>query len=284
MKLLPTKTSPLEDDDLVEEEAIEVNKTKSLGNDLEDKSLENNEIINIKELKSHPLDNVIGNLNQRTLRSQAQDKSIFIVFFHHRTANSNDALQDDNAFRSFFGEEHQTFKLKMFHNLDQLRLQLERENLHGVNAKTCLQALRTPVQGIYLASKGWLDQSLKTTCIQQIRDLKLSCKEEDRTICVKQLMLGWLSPDKLVGHKPTKQDTSSSLGNYTTHVVDADIGPVNDQVPFAEEYHKESYGSNDMVYAYYLEDVGNGTRQNQDSNHRGYGLTEHMHSMLYTKT
>ncbi|GKD52619.1 hypothetical protein Tco_1281595 [Tanacetum coccineum] len=47
------------------------------------------------------------------------------------------------AFRSFFGEEHQTFKLKMYHNLDQLRLQLERENLHGVNAKTCLQALRT---------------------------------------------------------------------------------------------------------------------------------------------
>ncbi|GKF91231.1 hypothetical protein Tco_0274932, partial [Tanacetum coccineum] len=43
------------------------------------------------------------------------------------------------AFRSFFGEEHQTFKLKMFHNLDQLRLQLERENLHGVNAKTCWQ-------------------------------------------------------------------------------------------------------------------------------------------------
>ncbi|GKD34017.1 hypothetical protein Tco_1249526, partial [Tanacetum coccineum] len=42
------------------------------------------------------------------------------------------------AFCSFFGEEHQTFKLKMFHNLDQLRLQLERENLHGVNAKDLL--------------------------------------------------------------------------------------------------------------------------------------------------
>ncbi|GKA18622.1 hypothetical protein Tco_0698537 [Tanacetum coccineum] len=34
------KTSPLEDDDLVEEEAIEVNKTRPLGNDVEDKSLE----------------------------------------------------------------------------------------------------------------------------------------------------------------------------------------------------------------------------------------------------
>ncbi|GJU47298.1 retrovirus-related pol polyprotein from transposon TNT 1-94 [Tanacetum coccineum] len=56
----PPKTSPLKDDDLVEEEANEVNKTKPLGNYLEDKSLENNEIINIKESKSHPLDNVIG--------------------------------------------------------------------------------------------------------------------------------------------------------------------------------------------------------------------------------
>ncbi|GJW10115.1 retrovirus-related pol polyprotein from transposon TNT 1-94 [Tanacetum coccineum] len=55
----PSKTSPLEDDDLVEEEAIEVSKTRPLGNDLEDKSLKNNEIINIKESKSHPLENVI---------------------------------------------------------------------------------------------------------------------------------------------------------------------------------------------------------------------------------
>ncbi|GJZ22087.1 retrovirus-related pol polyprotein from transposon TNT 1-94 [Tanacetum coccineum] len=55
----PPKISPLEDDDLVEEEAIEVSKTRPLGNDLEDKSLEINEIINIKESKNHPLENVI---------------------------------------------------------------------------------------------------------------------------------------------------------------------------------------------------------------------------------
>ncbi|GKE99374.1 hypothetical protein Tco_0022725, partial [Tanacetum coccineum] len=34
--------------------------------------------------------------------------------------------------------------------------------------------------------------------------------------------------------KSDKHDTSSSSGNYLTHVVDADIRPVNDQVPFAE--------------------------------------------------
>ncbi|GJU22409.1 hypothetical protein Tco_1155751 [Tanacetum coccineum] len=55
----PPKTSPLEDDELVEEEAIEVSKIKPIGNDLEDISLENNQIVNIKESKTHPLENII---------------------------------------------------------------------------------------------------------------------------------------------------------------------------------------------------------------------------------
>ncbi|GJZ01176.1 hypothetical protein Tco_0519137 [Tanacetum coccineum] len=47
------------------------------------------------------------------------------------------------AFLAFFGKDHQTFRLKTFYNLDQLRLQFERENLHEVNAKNCLEVLRT---------------------------------------------------------------------------------------------------------------------------------------------
>ncbi|GJS02777.1 hypothetical protein Tco_0319285 [Tanacetum coccineum] len=76
----PPKTSPLEDDDLVKEEAIKVSEKKPLGNDVEDDILENDKIVNIKESKSHPLENVIENLNQRTLRSQAQDKIIMEYF------------------------------------------------------------------------------------------------------------------------------------------------------------------------------------------------------------
>ncbi|GJV54918.1 hypothetical protein Tco_1455923 [Tanacetum coccineum] len=64
----PSKTSPLVDDDLDEEEAIKVTKKKNLENDIEDETLEVYEIVNIKKSKNHPLDNVIGNLNQRTLR------------------------------------------------------------------------------------------------------------------------------------------------------------------------------------------------------------------------
>ncbi|GKA95654.1 retrovirus-related pol polyprotein from transposon TNT 1-94 [Tanacetum coccineum] len=67
----PSKTSPLVDDDLDEEEAIKDAEKKILENDIEDETLEIDEVVNIKESRNHPLENVIGNLNQRTLRSQA---------------------------------------------------------------------------------------------------------------------------------------------------------------------------------------------------------------------
>ncbi|GJY74944.1 hypothetical protein Tco_0479375 [Tanacetum coccineum] len=70
------KTSPLEDDDLVTEEAIEVSKTRPLRNDLEDKSLENTKIINIKESKSHALENVI---EPKNINEALKDESCIIA-------------------------------------------------------------------------------------------------------------------------------------------------------------------------------------------------------------
>ncbi|GKA01299.1 retrovirus-related pol polyprotein from transposon TNT 1-94 [Tanacetum coccineum] len=69
----PSRTSPLVNDDLDEEEAIKVTEKKNLENDIEDETLEIDEIVNIKETRNHLLENVIGNINQRTLRSQAQN-------------------------------------------------------------------------------------------------------------------------------------------------------------------------------------------------------------------
>ena len=67
----PSKTSPLVDDDLVESQVVN---QIYLENDKEDELL-NREIINVKESKSHPLDSFIGKLNERTLRSKAQNES-----------------------------------------------------------------------------------------------------------------------------------------------------------------------------------------------------------------
>ncbi|GKB18500.1 hypothetical protein Tco_0852423 [Tanacetum coccineum] len=76
MKLLhPLRHYQQVDEDLDEEEAIKVTKKKNLENDIEDETLEVDDVVNIKESRNHQLENVIGNLNQRTLRSQAQNQS-----------------------------------------------------------------------------------------------------------------------------------------------------------------------------------------------------------------
>ncbi|GJX49278.1 retrovirus-related pol polyprotein from transposon TNT 1-94 [Tanacetum coccineum] len=72
----PPKSSPLVDDDIIESQIIE--------NQIEDIEVKENEplnkeIVNIKESKDHPIEKVIGNLNERTLRSQVQNQSNLLV-------------------------------------------------------------------------------------------------------------------------------------------------------------------------------------------------------------
>ncbi|GJZ98775.1 retrovirus-related pol polyprotein from transposon TNT 1-94 [Tanacetum coccineum] len=72
----PSKTSPLVDDDLDEIEAIKVTEKKNLENNIKDETLEIDVIVNIKESMNHPLENVIGNLNQRTLRNKLDENGV----------------------------------------------------------------------------------------------------------------------------------------------------------------------------------------------------------------
>ncbi|GJV76974.1 retrovirus-related pol polyprotein from transposon TNT 1-94 [Tanacetum coccineum] len=93
----PSKTSPLVDDDLDEKEAIMEIEKKDLENIVEDETLEIDEIVNIKEFRNHPLENVIGNLNQITLRLQAQNQSNFYCFISTiEPKNVNEALGDES--------------------------------------------------------------------------------------------------------------------------------------------------------------------------------------------
>nr|GEX29211.1 retrovirus-related Pol polyprotein from transposon TNT 1-94 [Tanacetum cinerariifolium] len=93
-----SKTSPLVDDDLDEdEEAIKVTEKTILENDIEDETLEIDEIVNIKESRNHTLENVIENLKQRTLRSQSQNQSNFFCFISTiEPKNVNEALTDES--------------------------------------------------------------------------------------------------------------------------------------------------------------------------------------------
>ncbi|GJT93127.1 retrovirus-related pol polyprotein from transposon TNT 1-94 [Tanacetum coccineum] len=93
----PSKISPMVDDDLDEEEAIKVTEKKNLENEIVDETLKIDEIVNIKESRNHPLENVIGNLNLRTLRLQAQNQSNFFYFISTiEPKNVNEALGDES--------------------------------------------------------------------------------------------------------------------------------------------------------------------------------------------
>ncbi|GJV23809.1 hypothetical protein Tco_1376504 [Tanacetum coccineum] len=77
----PLRTSPLVDDDLDEEEAIREIEKKNLENVVEDETLEIDEIVNIKESRNHPLENVIGNLNQQPLGLKPKTKVTSFVLY-----------------------------------------------------------------------------------------------------------------------------------------------------------------------------------------------------------
>ncbi|GJT22692.1 hypothetical protein Tco_0892629 [Tanacetum coccineum] len=184
------------------------------------------------------------------------------------------------AFHSFFGEEHQTFRLKMFYNLDQLRLQLERENLLEVNPRTCLEALRTqfkeffsskglqsqdvqinPVHAVddslSISKSSWIEsefnnalsKSVNETQLQQHESLVTECTtlEANLSMDVKALHADLVVMESK-GTEYGKHDTSSSSGTYITHAVDADIRPVNDQVPFAEVDSNTTPDSTNMCH------------------------------------
>ncbi|GJR91362.1 retrovirus-related pol polyprotein from transposon TNT 1-94 [Tanacetum coccineum] len=91
----PPSSPPLIDDDLLEVDIIE-NQNKDL-NGKENEPL-NKQISNIKESKDHPLETVIGNLNQRTLRSQVQNQSNFFCFVSSvEPKNIKEAIQDEST-------------------------------------------------------------------------------------------------------------------------------------------------------------------------------------------
>nr|GEU30989.1 retrovirus-related Pol polyprotein from transposon TNT 1-94 [Tanacetum cinerariifolium] len=74
----PSKTSPLVDDDLDEDEdeAIKITEKKNLENDIVDETLKIDEIVNIKESRNHPLENVIGILTKEPLDHKPKTKLV----------------------------------------------------------------------------------------------------------------------------------------------------------------------------------------------------------------
>ncbi|GJS66423.1 retrovirus-related pol polyprotein from transposon TNT 1-94 [Tanacetum coccineum] len=92
----PSKTSPLVDDDLDEEEAIKVTEKKNLENDIEDETLEIDEIVNIKESRNHPLENVIETLTKEPLDHKPKPSNSFCFISTYNLKKCECTLTDDS--------------------------------------------------------------------------------------------------------------------------------------------------------------------------------------------
>ncbi|GKE52942.1 putative retrotransposon protein [Tanacetum coccineum] len=106
---------------------------------------------NSQEIELHQLQLVVIQLHSIYMTWFKQLEIHLSDLYHNNLSYDVDAFKP--AFYTFFGEEHQTFKLKMFYNLDQLRQQFERENLHEVNAKNCLEVLRTQFKEFFASQE-----------------------------------------------------------------------------------------------------------------------------------
>nr|GEV29983.1 retrovirus-related Pol polyprotein from transposon TNT 1-94 [Tanacetum cinerariifolium] len=172
----------------------------------------------------------------------------------------------ERAFVSLFVQDVQTFTGTMLLNLNQLEKQLDKEEFQEERSMAAFWVINKQFQ-MFIDSQFTWDYDSQITENNSEHALNKSVNESS-------------------GIDTGKHDTSSSSGNYITHAMDTDIRPANDQVQFAEvqlttqhnvlankQQHteqskpiydtyllkrnstKESYGSNDLVHNYYLEEA-----------------------------
>nr|GEV18425.1 retrovirus-related Pol polyprotein from transposon TNT 1-94 [Tanacetum cinerariifolium] len=77
------------DDDLDKEETIEVTEKKNVENDIEDETLEVDEIVNIKESKNHPLDNTQKDFGTKRGRPSTSASASSSSAFDHPSSSHN---------------------------------------------------------------------------------------------------------------------------------------------------------------------------------------------------
>nr|GEW01335.1 hypothetical protein [Tanacetum cinerariifolium] len=124
-------------------------------------------------------------------------------------------------------------------NLDQLEKQLDKEEFEETGSVDAFRALKTQFQ-LLINFRYYFDDD-EGLMIRKYFLLYTQTETKEGNVDSSKALDASLVVTKCNGTKSDKHDTSSSSGNYITRVVDADIRPVNDQVPFAEE---ESFQSN----------------------------------------
>ncbi|GKF10009.1 hypothetical protein Tco_0044233 [Tanacetum coccineum] len=171
----------------------------------------------------------------------------------------------ERAFMTLFGQDNETFISMMSLNLDQLQRQLEKDEFQEDKSMAAFWVLNNQFQKfidwqylldydsemtekLFAEYTGIKVKQFRETLLLHMGNVKESVVErthhkrqydrrmqsrESKVVSSKALDAN-LVVTECSGTKLDKHITSSSSGTYITHVVDAYIKPVNDQVPSAE--------------------------------------------------
>ncbi|GJZ09949.1 hypothetical protein Tco_0544232 [Tanacetum coccineum] len=142
------------------------------------------------------------------------------------------------TFMSLFGQDADTFTSTMLLNVDQLQKQLDKEEKSMAAFWVVNRQFQKYIDSLFSLdydSPMTEEYFAKYTRIKYERRVnKRQMQTHEGKVDSSKAFDASLVVTECSGTKLDKHDTSSSLGNYITHAVDADIRPVNDQVPFAE--------------------------------------------------
>ncbi|GJR71888.1 hypothetical protein Tco_0084253 [Tanacetum coccineum] len=139
----------------------------------------------------------------------------------------------ERAFMTLFGQDNETFISTMFLYVDQLQNQLDKDEFQEDKSMAAFWVLNNQFQK-FIDWQYFLDYDSEMTekLFAEYTGIQMQSRES------KDVLSKALDASLVVTEcSRTKSDehiTSSSSGTYITHVVDADIRPVNDQVLSAE--------------------------------------------------
>nr|GEX19764.1 reverse transcriptase domain-containing protein [Tanacetum cinerariifolium] len=173
------------------------NEIQKLKNKLWNLSVKGTDVVGEREL--HHLQQMQDKANESCMESFRQLHSLLQVLSNNDLKRHGSEGGFEWAFASLSDQDVQTFRDSMLLNLDQLQKQLDKDEFQE-------------------------DSSIAAFWMQTHASKVDSSKALDDDLVVMENN----------GTESGKKDTSSSSGNYLTHVVDADIRLVNDQMPFAE--------------------------------------------------
>ncbi|GJZ12845.1 hypothetical protein Tco_0548075 [Tanacetum coccineum] len=194
---------------------------------------------NSQEGELHQLQQMQDNAKESCMTSFQQLHSFLQVLSYDE---SKSRRVSERAFMTLFGQDNENFTRTMFLYVDQLQNQLDKDEFQEDKSMTAFWELNNQFQK-FIDWQYFLDYDSEMTekLFAEYTGIKYDRRmnerqmqsRESKAVSSKALDVS-LVVTECSGTKSDKHDTSSSSRTYITHVVDVDIRPVNDQVPFAE--------------------------------------------------